>query len=118
YSIIDGLNGWIRGTRVETGLGPGPAGTAGASIPVLMNVANGYGGMTGGGSIIQYYTQYLFAGSGNGFVNGSSIGAAGSSIGEVTVGGGTAVPLGIAAPAEAPVIVDTRDAGSNHRTEF
>src|SRR5215467_11012125 len=104
YSIIDGLNGWIRGTRVETGLGPGPAGTAGASIPVLMNVANGYGGMTGGGSIIQYYTQYLFAGSGNGYVNGTSIGAAGSSINEVPVGGGAVTGVGVHAPATAPHI--------------
>jgi hypothetical protein len=114
HSVIDGVNGWIRGTRVETALGPGAAGSSGASIPVLMNVANGYGGVTGGGSIVQYYTQYLYAGSGTAYVNGSSIGAAGSSIMEVPVGGGAAVPVGIAAPTIAPVIADSGQPGKNN----
>jgi len=104
YSVIDGVNGWIRGTRVETALGPGAAGTSGATIPVLMNVANGYGGMTGSGSIIQYYTQYLFAGSGTAYVNGAVIGAAGSSISEVPVGGGPVAGVGVHAPTTAPHI--------------
>src|SRR5215467_582499 len=90
HSIIDGQNCWLRNNRLESALGPGVVGALASAIPQLMSVGNTYGGMTGSGSIVQFYNFYFYAGAGSGVLaSGGVIGSVtGQSLMLVKVGGG------------------------------
>lgn len=79
----DGLGVWLRGRIVVSDRGYSVAASnsnSGGATP-LMLVGNGHGGMTGGlGTVTLHFGVPWFAGSGNGIVDGSSIGAASGSL--------------------------------------
>lgn len=113
-AILDGINMMFRGGGLwESAKGFGSSGSAGGAIAVLLNVASTHGGMTGNGSIVQAFASgvYVFAGSGQGFVGGASIGTAGSS---VTINAnGNVVNAGLARPGAPTIDVGTA-AGHNN----
>lgn len=113
--LLAGTNLWNRGPGLMTtskGFGASVANSGG--VNPLLNVASGYGGLTGGGSVTQAFASgvYLFAGSGNLYVNGVLIGAV--SGGTVSIWTGSAVVAAGLASAGAPTITSTGSAGRNN----
>lgn len=113
--LIGGQNLWLRGKGLlvsSKGLGGAVASSGG--VNPLLNVAGTYGGLTGGGSIVQAFAAgvYFFAGSGTAFVGGVSVGSVlGGTITIFT--GSSTVQAGILSPG-APTIASTGVAGRNN----
>jgi len=76
-----------------------------------MNVGSGYGGLTGGGTIIRFFNAEFFAGSGNAYIDGGLIGSTANQL-MVRIGG-VVHPVGLSAPG-APVIAASATAGKNN----
>jgi len=103
--LLGGQNVWNRGSGLlvsARGFGSSVANSGG--VNPLLNVADTWGGLTGGGSIVQAFGDgiYFYAGAGEAFVDGSSVGSVMG--GTITIWtGASAVQAGMAAPG-APTI--------------
>lgn len=113
--LLGGRNLWARGKglmAIAKGFGSAVA-TSGGVNP-LLNTANTYAGLTGGGSITQAFGAgiYFFAGSGQAYVGGVSIGSVLGGTITIRIGSST-VQAGLAPPG-APTIADSGAAGHNN----
>lgn len=113
--LIAGQNLWLRGKGLfTTSKGFGGAVASSGGVNPLLNVASTYGGLTGGGSIVQAFASgvYFFAGSGTAYVGGVSVGSVMG--GTITIyTGSSTVQAGITSPG-APTIADTGSSGRNN----
>lgn len=107
-SIYRGRNVWVfPNGLLRSARGCAAAGVSGGANP-LLNVDNGYGGLSGGGSLIKFLAAYFAAGNGTISFNGSSLGIASGQA--VIIIGGIVYVAGLTAPG-APVISNSGVAG-------
>lgn len=105
-SVIDGQNTWIWANGlIRSSKGTASAGSSGGANP-LMNVGNGHGGVTGGGTVTRAFGNPWAAGSGTALENGGSLGTVSGALRL----GNPLVNAGIAQPT-APVLSDSGVAG-------
>lgn len=114
--LLGGRNLWARGKglmAIAKGFGSAVA-QSGGSVNPLLNTANTYAGLTGGGSITQAFGVgiYFFAGAGQAFVGGISVGSVLGGTVTIRVGSST-VQAGLAPPGT-PAIADSGAAGHNN----
>ena len=113
--LINARNIWVRGkNRIVSSKGFGiPVANSGGVNP-LLNVEQGYGGLTGGGSIFNAFAPgvFFFAGIGNAFVQGVSKGSVLG--GSITIWTGSAAFAAGLLPPAAPHIADSGAAGHNN----
>jgi len=115
HTLLAGKNLWVRGKGLLiTSKGFGGSVASSGGVNPLLNVASTYGGLSGGGSIVQAFGNgiYFFAGSGFARVGGVTLGAVQG--GSVTIyTGSSAVAAGLLPPG-APTIADSGVAGHNN----
>lgn len=113
--IIAGTNLWNQGRGLlKTAKGFGASVANSGGVNPLLNVAATYGGLTGGGSIVQAFGAgiYFFAGSGSARVGGVSLGSVLG--GTVTIFTGSSTVQAGLLPPGAAVIADLGSAGHNN----
>jgi hypothetical protein len=111
--LVSGQNLWNRGSGLMVSSKGFAASVlnSGGSVNPLLNVGSTYGGLTGGGNIVQVIGTgiFIFAGSGTAYVGGVSKGSVAG--GTITIWtGAAAVQAGLAPPGAPTIAVDLASA--------